>query len=195
MKASAFGRYESALSQLLLIFAFAGFVSMLRLLADGLQPNDFAYLSAIPNVSIRITSVMLFTGLFMGVLYPLYRSKAIWILGLAWGLIEGTFNIERAIFYPSILFANASGAWPLYMLAVAALFSVSFFALCKRFKPNVLGFTLLGLAIAWNLLNPFMSVNTTQPLYKVLEFETTGDLICVGSVLCLFPWRWKQPWK
>lgn len=93
--------------------------------------------TSIPDTGVGLfgSSIMLYGLLFLFAIYPRFKAKAVWVLGLMWGLAEGVWNIETTILRPSTLAADFSSfEWWVYMLTVGALFCVSLYALRKDLK-------------------------------------------------------------
>lgn len=157
-------------------------------LVAGMSPTSFVPFA--PNVSIRMTSLILFSVLFLVVMRPLYSVKAPFLLGLVWGSTEGFYNFEKVFLYPKYEFGGSGGLWIEYMGFVALLCAVSFLSLRRWAKPNVLGLVLLFESALWPLtVGAMMFTNTAQPLSTVLLAETLGDVVNVAAMWSLFPPR------
>lgn len=157
-------------------------VSSVALLLKGTPPTWF--FPVLPHVGIRITSVLLYSVLFFGVLAGRFRERAVLVLGLMWGSAELINNLELAVLQPWYVLAEVPHpTWWAYEGGVAVLAGISLLVLRKRIRGRVglvcLVLLCLYAPVALYLGAPVPDIVTLQ----VLEFEIPWHLCIISSVL------------
>ncbi len=101
-------------------------------------------------------AILIFASAYLSILYPLYRRKAIWVLGLAWGAVEGLGVIEALSVYGPGSQPLANPYWLAYMALGTSYFALSLVALRGQFQMRRgLSVALLALPAVWLPLSWF----------------------------------------
>jgi hypothetical protein len=171
----SFEEAEGVLSRV----AYVGAVCFLGLMAFDLSHGLGYATSFIQPFGLAIgfngLSIIVYGTFYTVVLVPLYRQKAVWVLGVLWGLSEGIYNSEAlAVGVPSIFGNLHSYTWLAYMAAVAVFFLASLFRLRGKLSLDRKVLALMVVMVAYPLLS--------GSIYSTLNGVSLHDL--------LFPDMW-----
>jgi len=81
------------------------------------------------------TSICLLSVLYAAVIYPLYKPKAVWVMGLGFGAMEGIGTLEAIAFNRNAINLGYY-AWDAYIGFITLLFVLSLFALRKQLRRH-----------------------------------------------------------
>lgn len=157
-------------------------LSSVVLVAKGVPPTWF--FPVLPDIGIRITSVLLYSFVFVAILRPRFGPRAVLVLGVMWGSAELVNNLELGVLTPWYITPELSHPfWWVYMGGVAVLAGTSLLVLRHRIRGKVGLACLLVLVvyapIALALGAPVPDIVTLQ----VLEVEVPWHLTIIASVL------------
>lgn len=183
---------DGVLSAAVGLFAvlFLGFA--LAAMATG-AAGPLAFVPILPDVVLRLTAVLIFSALYLMVLLPLYRGKAVWALGLMWGFAELVWNAEVAIIAPVLITPAAHlASWWVYMGGVLLLFSASAYRLrhdlrrARLTSAMVIGILLFTpvRALVLTGLAPGVPLLGNSP-FEVLTSEMPEYALIISTVLLL----------
>lgn len=124
---------EFVLSVTAEIFAALFLITGLLSLHEGL----FHYFYLMPGISFTIDTAIFFGCVYVAFIFPNFREKSIWVLGLIWGFAELSWNATASFFYIGVSFPTP------YLIAVFGFFLLSAFMLRDEEKRWLLGIFLV----------------------------------------------------
>lgn len=126
-------------------------------------------------------AILIFLGSYVLLMYPLYGEKAIWVLGLAWGSVEGLGFVEASLLFGPEAVVRDTPLWFAYMTFLAVFFSVSLIALRKnvggRTRARVV---LAGLMVAWLPFAWF--ILRYLPIWYLAIYDLLGIFVVLANV-------------
>lgn len=127
-------------------------------------------------------AVLIFTGGYILAIYPLYRNKAIWILGMTWGTVEGVGVLEALLVFGPSSEPIGNLLWVVYFVFVVLFMGVSLFVLRRSFTTRGGGnVALLGMVIAWLPLVWF-GFGILAPWWYVAIYDILGITLVLSSI-------------
>lgn len=141
-------------------------------------------------------AILVFAGSYLLAIFPIHRQRAIWILGMAWGLVEGLGVCTSLL----VLGPNSEPIWNpwwlAYMAFVALFFSTSVLSLRRHLTQ--MGWTIpttLGVFLALSV-SPWLVPSFHREIMDSVSlwwYTALYDLFGILSVLALIKRRYPDP--
>lgn len=155
-----------------------------------------AILPILGGIGFGYWAILVFAGSYVFIIFPIHRQRAIWIVGMAWGLVEGLGVGESLLVLGPVSEPVWNPWWLAYMTFVAVFFVTSVRSLRRNLTrrrwilPVCLG-AFLALSISpWVIPSLHQEIMGSVSMWW---YTTLYDLFGIMSVLALVKRKYLGP--